>query len=221
VLRVIPKGFTIIPKSSHLFNKVYLEHPDARRFGCDPDYDAWEVRENIAVAPTSPLRSCGAHIHVGHIRGAEYKFLKDDVGKIYFIRLMDVIVGITMMTKDISSDSVRRKKLYGKAGCFRPTSYGAEYRVLGNFWISSPQSVRLVYSLVEDTLNLVELGEYNNIIEEVGGKNTIKAIINTGLFVEAFNLVNSIIKKYLSDNTIKLLDKLPTEFDFYKEWGLN
>jgi hypothetical protein len=38
-----------------------------------------------------------------------------------------------------------RKQLYGKAGAFRPKPYGAEYRVLSNFWVFDTKLTGWVY----------------------------------------------------------------------------
>ncbi|OYV41139.1 MAG: hypothetical protein B7Z80_02685 [Rhodospirillales bacterium 20-64-7] len=59
---------------------------------------------------------------------------------------MDYFLGIHSLLWD--KDGTRRK-LYGKAGAFRPKPYGMEYRVLSNRWLDSPDLTRWVYNTVQ------------------------------------------------------------------------
>ncbi len=47
---------------------------------------------------------------------------------------MDLFIGITSLFLD---DDNLRRSMYGKAGCFRNKSFGVEYRVVRNFWITT------------------------------------------------------------------------------------
>ena len=42
-----------------------------------------------------------------------------------------------------------RKLKYGKAGCFRPTPYGVEYRTPSCWWIKSPAAMSLIYGFAK------------------------------------------------------------------------
>lgn len=57
------------------------------------------------------------HIHVSYPR-------KSQVKSISLVKYMDVFVGIPSVILDAGEDAVKRRELYGKAGCFRLTRYG-------------------------------------------------------------------------------------------------
>lgn len=57
------------------------------------------------------------HIHVSYPRKSQSKSLR-------LIKYMDVFIGIPSVLLDSGEDAVRRRELYGKAGCFRLTRYG-------------------------------------------------------------------------------------------------
>lgn len=122
-------GFTLDVRSAAFFPKEELFSPQAQVFGCDPDYNAWTGEMNPKPKADDPsLRSCGGHLHVGYpISEIEPKRL---------IKCMDLRLGVPSVVMD---NGDLRKKLYGKAGAYRPKSYGAEYRTLSNFWVHHPR----------------------------------------------------------------------------------
>lgn len=82
---------------------------------CDPDYCLYTQSQNyISRNPRSSLRSGGFHIHIG------YPDNNIDTS-LTMLRYVDAIVGLASILYDTD---VERRKLYGKAGCFRLTSYG-------------------------------------------------------------------------------------------------
>lgn len=57
------------------------------------------------------------HIHVSYPHKTQEK-------SIMLIKYMDAFVGIPSVILDSGEDAVKRRELYGKAGCFRLTRYG-------------------------------------------------------------------------------------------------
>ena len=68
----------------------------------------------VSKATRTTLRSAGFHIHVGYPQN------NIDVS-VQMLRYIDVYVGIPSILYDTDSE---RRKLYGKAGCFRLQPYG-------------------------------------------------------------------------------------------------
>ncbi len=48
---------------------------------------------------------------------------------------------------------VDRRKVYGKAGAFRQTNYGHEYRTPSNFWIKNDKLRQWIFTQTQDALD--------------------------------------------------------------------
>jgi hypothetical protein len=222
VFKKVGDAYDIAAIPSADFDPDQLDHEEAKAFGCEPDYDAWEfkINEPPPLAETSTFRSCGAHIHVGHVKGDGNDFLLEIEGKILTVKMMDLVHGIISTVLDNSEAAIKRRKLYGKAGCHRPTSYGVEYRVLSNFWMKSPQLVMLMDSLTQDVLRFIRDKQAEGMIEEIGEK-TIKNTINKGSVSKARKIVDNYLRPKLSKDSIHYLDeclKFIELYDLKKEW---
>ncbi len=130
-------------KASHSFDPDQLDTPQAQEFGCDPDYNAYTREVNPRPKTKDKnLRSAGGHVHVG---------TKQNPFQV--IQCLDVFLGLPSVLLD--SDTERRK-LYGKAGCFRFKPYGVEYRTLSNFWIWDKSTIGWVYHNTQQALDFCE-----------------------------------------------------------------
>lgn len=125
--------------SCTVFPESEMEEPAAWIFGCEPDFNAWTGEEN--EKPTPPhqfMRSAGGHIHV-----------ETELDKRNVIRAMDLFLGVPSVLMDSGTE---RRKLYGKAGAFRPKPYGVEYRTLSNFWIFRPKLIDWAWRQTEEAI---------------------------------------------------------------------
>ena len=222
-LSCLPDGITLDLAPSTDFPESELQDEEARMFGCDPDYDAWDLCMNEAPddAAEKPFRTVGGHLHLGYVEKSGNDFLLEPMGKVFTVKTLDAIVGVTMTIFDYTEATVNRRKLYGKAGCHRPTEYGVEYRALSNFWLFSPSLVRLVYNLASESLRLVREGKIDSILDSIGEKE-IRRIIDTGDNVAAMGVWNTVITPNMSERTIKLFEECISkqEINLYNEWGL-
>ena len=119
---------------------------EAKELGCDPDYCAYTGEPNPRPDGEVTFRTAGGHIHIGW--GADIPVEHPDHLEICcdFIKCMDAHVGLYMTI--IESDP-RRRELYGKAGAFRPKSYGVEYRTPSNEWLLTIAHRRSIYDLTD------------------------------------------------------------------------
>ena len=103
---------------------------------CDPDYNAYteEVNPKPEGASTN-LRSAGFHVHVGY-PNQNYET------SVNIVKWMDVFLGVPSLLLDPDTE---RRKLYGKAGCFRLQPWGVEYRVLSSYMMHNETFIRYVY----------------------------------------------------------------------------
>ena len=93
---------------------------------------------------------------------------------------MDFYLGLPSLLFDADT---RRREMYGKAGCFRPKPYGAEYRTLSNAWLKSEELIRWVHRQVKTGMENVISGRH--LSQEFGD---VSEIINTSN-VEAANAI--------------------------------
>lgn len=223
IMKKVPEGHEIVAVPSANFELDQLDHPEAKRFGCSPDYDAYIPAQNPpAHCEDATFRSCGAHVHTGYVEGSGNDFLLDPWGKITTVLTMDATLGLTSVVLDHSKEAVERRKLYGKAGSHRPTDYGVEYRALSNFWMKSPELVMLVYRMTDDVLRLMRENKANTLIESIGKEN-IQDIINNGKIDEAIKVLDEKVRPVLSPETIEILDMCLEKCDAYEfktEWKL-
>lgn len=130
-----------IAGSAH-FPTDLLLHPQAQTFGCDPDFNAWTGKQNTRPeCDDKTLRTAGGHIHVGAEIALKHREQT--------IQYMDLYIGVPSIIFDLDTE---RRKLYGKAGAFRPKPYGVEYRTVSNFWIETPAKIKWVYKQVGTAL---------------------------------------------------------------------
>ena len=164
-IRGILPGYEFSKESAVSFPQEELMTPEAQMFGCEPDFDAWrECVNEKPCADDKNLRSAGGHIHVG-----------SDIAinnPVAVIRAMDLFLGVPSTQLDAGT---LRRELYGKAGCFRAKSYGAEYRTLSNFWIFDDSLIQWAFEGTQRALEFVEKG---NTIDVADGYR-IQRCINT------------------------------------------
>lgn len=134
--KAIDPNFDILCQASAKATPKELRHPQAKEFGCDPDYCVYTNAKNeVSKAAKTNLRSAGFHIHVG------YPENNIDTS-LLMLRYIDAFVGLPSILYDTDAE---RRNLYGKAGCFRLQKYGFEYRTLSSFWISNPSRLRFIW----------------------------------------------------------------------------
>lgn len=158
--RLVSPGKFIIRASANYPNKE-LNCSEAKIAGCNPEWDVYTLQcvfppdEDVDMLDgyyqfKTAFRSAGGHIHLGSEK------LQDPAEVFSVIRMMDLFIGIPSIFLDTDETSKDRRRIYGHAGSHRIPDYGLEYRALGNFWLSSPELVALMYGLSAFVLNFVD-----------------------------------------------------------------
>lgn len=162
--KVVKAGLARLPGlqfsklSCVVFPEDQMQTPEAFVFGCEPDFDAWNKCVNEKPAPPHPyMRSAGGHVHI-----------ETTLDPINVVRACDLFLGVPSVLMDKGEE---RRKLYGKAGAFRPKPYGVEYRTLSNFWIFDESLIRWVWRNTKRALqdakeNIVMGHDYIKAVQE-------------------------------------------------------
>lgn len=175
------KDYTLRHQSSHVFTEEEIgprpkimmgQLPVAWEVGCNPSFCAYTKRPEIPVPFLDGLRTGSFHLHIGH------ELLEPDDMDIkgLAVRLMDIFVGCSSVVFDNDPTSKARRRLYGRCGSFRPTSYGIEARCLGNYALNSPRLVELVWDLCLHGLSHLENGTADAVIQSVSSLKVQQAV---------------------------------------------
>jgi hypothetical protein len=153
-------------------NKVCQEFPNkeltpinSRIATYNPEYDVYDLHEILPpnnliklkedyFEYKTKMRTAGGHIHLGS------DFLFENYNSIMVIKMMDLFVAIPSLFIDSQENSKQRRTMYGKAGSHRVPDHGVEYRVLSNFWLTSPQHAGLIFDLCQFTMEFVNERKY-------------------------------------------------------------
>lgn len=181
ILTSMVPGYEMAPVPVADFSLEYIasQPEEARELGCNPDFDAYTGMANVKPQALMPMRTASGHIHIGW---GEDMDGHNDQCRAAAIQ-MDYFLGLPSLFYD---NDQRRRAMYGKAGCFRPKSYGVEYRTLSNAWLLSAE--RMAWAYRAAVKGMQELMEGNYLYEKYGD---ISAIINNGDKKAAENIIQS------------------------------
>lgn len=157
-----------LSRSSHVFEPEQIEAggKQATTFGCDPDFNAYTMSQNIMPRDVDPmLRTAGGHVHIGYDE-------PDPTRNADIAVACDVVLGLPSVMLDADT---RRRERYGKAGAYRDKPYGVEYRTLSNFWLRSDALKAWVY---EAATRAATDTDYLTSVAEALGVDEIQRIIN-------------------------------------------
>lgn len=142
----VDSRYTILPVNNVCMRRSQLLSKGgmgAMMFGCSPEFNAYEsgaecervspellmVESTMADSDVAEMRYAGGHLHIGLTVDGEYAL---DVPRFAIAAMCDAMIGLPCVAGDKQGG---RRLLYGRAGRFRPTKYGIEYRTLSNFWV--------------------------------------------------------------------------------------
>lgn len=157
--KMLPPGYSLSAQPSVVFSKELFDSaPDsAKELGCTPDFNAWAG--TINPPPNDPenpyLRSAAGHIHIGWTEGADIGDPQHVLNCRDLVKQLDWFLGGWSLRLD---EDPTRRKLYGKAGACRFKDYGVEYRVLSNFWVTTPARRLAVWNRLQTAINSMAKG---------------------------------------------------------------
>ena len=151
------------------FGKEYIDAQPkaAKELGCSVDYDAYTGLPNEKPNAEVPFRTAAGHLHIGWTNDVDPNEPGHFEACRWIAKILDLYVAVPSLSWDNTPAAIKRRQLYGKPGCFRPTHYGVEYRSLSNTWLL-PQTV----TSKETGTTIV----YPNIRRELVFGNTVDAL---------------------------------------------
>jgi len=214
----IPKDHKFVIKPSTRVAKEVLENadPEARIFGCAPDFNAYTCSVNTPEMDASrhPYRYAGGHMHFGisskYLDESDAEFLaaRTEKGHLKTIKFLDLILGVTTLGLDNGPGSKRRREKYGKAGCFRPTPYGVEYRTPSCWWLSSPATVSLAFGIGRLAWHLLAKGLDERFLKLINyDEETVRGIVDEGDVKEAYKLWET-MRPYIAQTSKRVTNPL-------------
>jgi hypothetical protein len=132
------KKYELFSVGQSMFQPDQLLHKQAKTFGCEPDFNAYEAGRERTVPlalKRSNVRFAGGHIHLG-----------GDFNCPPFVAALFADLFLTLAVQEqwprlinsVKSDQFDfRNSFYGRPGIFRPKPYGIEYRTPSNWWTNS------------------------------------------------------------------------------------
>jgi hypothetical protein len=164
-----------IKPSVRFHHAILKAAPDeAKELGCQPDLNAYTLKENPKPDANTTLRTASGHIHIGLETGADITNEAHLIKYATLVKHLDLFLGLRSLEWD--TDKTRRQ-LYGNPGAMRLKPYGVEYRVLSNQWLEREELVRFVYKqtirCINDLLTngALTVKDYQKISEDIiGGK---------------------------------------------------
>lgn len=196
IMKMVP-GYEYYHAPVAHFGHEYIEAQpeDAKRLGCDPDFNAYTGRPNPTPDADRPFRTAAGHVHIGWTEGVNPLDPGHFEACRILTKILDVYLGVPSLLWDHDK---QRRELYGRAGAFRPKSYGMEYRTLSNAWVNHQKAKYLPRFIFNSTIKAVEKAfqdpEYGD--KKFTGK-TAEHIVNNGTVddVLTFYQVNKDVPK--------------------------
>lgn len=174
-----PKKFNFLIEPHVVFTDAYFKSlpEEAKEMGCEPDLNAYTMKENPKPNDQSKMRTASGHIHIGITENQDITNQEHIIRMCTLAKHLDLWLGVRSLEWD--SDS-KRQQLYGKPGAIRIKPYGLEYRVLSNAWLQDEKLVRFVY---KQTLACIEDLKKNGALQKnkITGKTSPYAYVKNAL----------------------------------------
>jgi hypothetical protein len=141
---------------SVVYEKDYFDSlpNSAKELGCEPDFDAYKFgTANPRPNNLTTMRTGSGHLHIGFTDKVDPKSEEHMADCILVSMAMDIV---TNTFKGLWDNDTARQRMYGKPGCFRPKSYGVEYRTLSNAWLNHPKMWPWLFTSCEKAIHLLE-----------------------------------------------------------------
>lgn len=211
--------YRLHPQASHVYDEDQLQDKAAREVGCTPSFNGWANTQNaIADLKESGFRTGSCHLHLGNAdcwtqpKGK----LMTKTSVLDAIKMLDIYVGTASTIFDRDPTAPARRDLYGRSAEYRRTTYGCEYRCLGNYVLRSPSLIRLAYDLAIHAISHVSNDTVQDVLQAVNPEE-VQLAINTSDPALARVVLS---QAALPDELMKRVEHEYAPASFEQEWGI-
>lgn len=203
--------FSFVPVADFGEEFLAAQPEEATRLGCTPDYNAYNNGQaNPTPDAETPFRTSSFHIHLGWTEDQEVMHPEHIEACCMMAKQLDGYLGARcVLEEDHKNNSAgsRRRALYGKAGAFRPKSYGMEYRTMSSYMLGSIELLAATFEYAEMAFNdLIGGYQYYNDYPMQSNINNHN-LYNTGYYtgrVHSYRFIN-----------MDTLDRLYDDYKWY------
>lgn len=142
-----------------------------KEFGCNPTLNVYKEDIEKPSGTETRLRSAGGHVHISLSKVHKLRHRT-------FVKLLDIVVGNTLVLIDRDPANKARRTIYGRAGEYRLKEYGVEYRVPSNFWIRHYILWSGLAALVRNAIALLTNGHGRALLRHMDMDKVREAINN-------------------------------------------
>lgn len=188
---ILPDDYCTAIYPAAILDSKWLQTEQARVFGCEPDFNAYQGNINIKPeCDNKNLRSAAGHIHISYEGATPFdeeklELYEPDPFRCTIIKALDLFLSIPLVVMEPDN---QRKQLYGKAGAFRPKQYGLEYRTISNYYLQTKELTYWAHDAVMAAIDWLNAG---NILPEYLG-DFMEKTINTCDKQNAQELINEL-----------------------------
>lgn len=153
----LPHGHTLdFSAVAHFGEEMIKAQPaEASELGCEPDYNAYTGEANPRPNADTPFRTAAGHIHIGWTDSVD----RDDPDHIEACEMLTQQLDYSLAPYlDMLDPDTTRRELYGQVGSYRPKSFGVEYRVPSNYWLTSEELMRMVWRITHRAFTDLQAG---------------------------------------------------------------
>lgn len=192
--------FAFVPVAD--FDPAYIadQPEEARILGCEPDFNAYTGKANPQPDAAKSFRTASGHIHLGWSENEDIKNPEHIDACQMMVKQLDCTLGLASVVIDWDT---RRRELYGKAGAYRPKSYGVEYRTMSNFWLRSAELQEYVFKAAKGSFNNLIKGvnfidgiHADNVTDWIDNSKVAKAHYYSGIYLAQSPVVNEFYRKW-------------------------
>lgn len=139
-------------------------------FGCTPSLSLYGETFPTADPRSINFRTAGGHMHFSF---SPEKYIPT------VIRELDRILSVIAVSMYQYYDEPRRRMVYGRAGEYRLTKYGFEYRTPGPSWLVHPFFINFQFELARRVMGMVVAAKGKHIEEWDATEEEVRECINT------------------------------------------